>query len=169
MLSFSRTVRAFNLAMGFIAAPFIAIVCAVVLFEVVARYFFHAPTSWAQEVCEYFLCGLVMFGSGFTLRHYGHTRVDIVHSLMSERNKAWVETLVGLVVVVAMLPIIWLGAKIAIEAFVMGDISNSAAGLPLWPAKATVPLGALFLLAQGLSNAVDHINFLVTGHELPQD
>ncbi|MCF8033032.1 MAG: TRAP transporter small permease subunit [Desulfarculaceae bacterium] len=168
MLAFSRTIRAFNMAMGLIAAPFIAVVTAVVLYEVFCRYFFHAPTSWAQEVCEYFLCALVMFGSGYTLRHYGHTRVDILHTHLSPRAKAWLEVFVGFLLILGMLPIIWFGSKVAIEAFMVGDVSSSAAALPLWPAKATVPLGGIFLLTQGLANAVDNINFLRTGQEPPQ-
>ncbi|MCB2227602.1 MAG: TRAP transporter small permease subunit [Desulfarculaceae bacterium] len=168
MLAFSRAVRAFNLAMGFIAAPFIAVVTAVVLYEVFARYFFHAPTTWAQEVGEYFLCGLVMFGSGYTLRHYGHTRVDILHARMSDRSRAWLEIFVAFILVLAMLPIIWFGTKVSVEAFMVGDVSSSAAALPLWPAKATVPLGAIFLLVQGMANAVDNANFLLTGQTPPQ-
>jgi len=168
MLAFSRAIRAMNLAMGLIAAPVIALVTAVVLYEVFARYFFHAPTSWAQEVCEYLLCGLVMFGSGYTLRHYGHTRVDILHAHMSGRVRAWIEIFIGLLLIVAMLPIIWFGAKVSIEAFLVGDVSSSAAALPLWPAKSTVPLGGLFLLTQGAANAMDNVNFLITGSEPPQ-
>ena len=163
MLAFSRAMRLFNVAMGMVAAPLIAAVAAIVLYEVIVRYFFHAPTSWAQEVCEYLLCALVMLGSGYTLSHYGHTRVDILHTHLSPRAQAWVEVLVAAFLVLAMLPIIWLGARIALEAFVVNDLSSSAAALPLWPAKATVPLGALFLLGQGLGNAVEKIHFLING------
>ncbi|BEQ14616.1 TRAP transporter small permease subunit [Desulfoferula mesophila] len=165
MQGFARVIRSLNQVMGFIAAPLIGVVAAIVLYEVIVRYFFHAPTSWAQEVCEYLLCALVMFGSGYTLSHYGHTRVDILYSHMSDRTRAKVEILVGLLLILATSPIIWLGSKVAIEAFVVGDTSSSAAALPLGPAKATVPLGAIFLLLQGLSNAVENLDFLITGRE----
>lgn len=168
MLTFSRVVRSLNQAMGMIAAPLIGVVTIIVLYEVIVRYFFHAPTSWAQEMCEYLLCALVMFGTGYTLSHYGHTRVDILYSHMSERAQARVEILVGVMLIVGMLPIIWLGGRVAIEAFMVGDTSSSAAALPLGPAKATVPLGAVFLLLQGLANAVDNLHFLITGRKPAQ-
>ncbi|MBU1273865.1 MAG: TRAP transporter small permease subunit [Proteobacteria bacterium] len=168
MLAFSKVIKALNLAMGMIAAPLIGVVAVIVLYEVIARYFFHAPTSWAQEVCEYLLCALVMFGTGYTLSHYGHTRVDILYSHMSDKKRAWVEIFVGVLLIIAMLPIIWLGSKVAVEAFMVGDTSSSAAALPLGPAKAAVPLGAIFLLLQGLANAVDSVNFLITGRKPTQ-
>ncbi|MBU1156645.1 MAG: TRAP transporter small permease subunit [Proteobacteria bacterium] len=168
MFTFSRVVRSLNQAMGLIAAPLIGVVAIIVLYEVIVRYFFHAPTSWAQEVCEYLLCALVMFGTGYTLSHYGHTRVDILYSHMSDKARARVEILVGVLLIIAMLPIIWMGGKVAIEAFMVGDTSSSAAALPLGPAKATVPLGAIFLLLQGLANAVENVNFLITGRKPTQ-
>ncbi|MCB2190157.1 MAG: TRAP transporter small permease subunit [Deltaproteobacteria bacterium] len=168
MLTFSRVVRSLNKVMGMIAAPLIGLVAAVVLYEVIVRYFFHAPTSWAQEVCEYLLCALVMFGTGYTLSHYGHTRVDILYSHMSDKARARVEIFVGVLLIIVTLPIIWMGSKVAIQAFVVGDTSSSAAALPLGPAKATVPLGAIFLLLQGLGNAVDNLNFLMTGRKPTQ-
>ncbi len=168
MLAFVKVIRAINKVMGFIAAPLVAMVALIVLYEVIVRYFLQAPTSWAQEVCEYLLCGLVMLGSGYTLSHYGHTRVDILYSHMSDRSRAWVEILVGVTLIIAMLPIIWMGGKVAVEAFLVNDVSSSAAALPLGPAKATVPLGAAFLLLQGLANAADNVNFLITGQKPPQ-
>lgn len=168
MLAFSRGIRAMNAVMGTIAAPLIGVVTIIMLYEVIARYFFHAPTSWAQEVCEYFLCALVMFGAGYTLSHYGHAKVDILYSRMSAKTRARVEIFVGVLLIISMLPIIWMGGCVAVEAFMVGDVSSSAAALPLGPAKAAVPLGAAFLLLQGLANTLDNIIFLITGRKPAQ-
>ena len=165
MLTICRFIKKLNLVMGYISAPLIGVVALITLYEVMVRYFFHDPTSWAQEVCEYVLCALVMLGAGYTLRHYGHTRVDIVHSRLSPTAKAWVEIFTGLFLLVLTMPIIWIGTGIAVESFVVHELAATAAELPLWPSKATVPLGALLLLLQGISNAMENIHFLISGSQ----
>jgi TRAP-type mannitol/chloroaromatic compound transport system permease small subunit len=154
-----------NETIGNVAAPITLLITATVLLEVVARYIFNAPTSWANEVSEYLLCALVMFGGGFALRYHGHTRMDIVHARLSERSCAWVEILTGFLVLTFTGPMIWFGSILALEAFQSGQTSVSAARLPLWPSMAAVPLGAFFMALQGIANALDGVKILT--HETP--
>ena len=163
MLGLVRAVSAVNLVLGRLAAPLILIITVLVLVEVGGRYFFNAPTSWSNEMNQYLLCALVMFGGGYTLRNYGHTRVDILHTRFSDRGKAWVEILTGLLVVMFSLPMIYFGAKLTWHALLSGQTSVSAAQLLLWPSMATVPLGALFLMCQAVANALDAASLLLTG------
>ena len=120
-----------NDAIGNAAAPITVIITAIVLLEVVARYVFNAPTSWANEVSEYLLCALVMFGGGFTLRYHGHTRMDIVHARLRKQTRAWVEIVTGIIVLSVTGPMMWFGSILAFEAFQSGQTSVSAARLPL--------------------------------------
>ena len=46
-------------------------------FEVVMRYVFNRPTGYADQLSEYFLCGIVMMGIAQTFRLGGHVRVEI--------------------------------------------------------------------------------------------
>jgi TRAP-type mannitol/chloroaromatic compound transport system permease small subunit len=149
-----------NETIGNVAAPITLFITAIVLLEVIARYVFNAPTSWANEVSEYLLCALVMFGGGFALRYNGHTRMDIVHARLSERTSAWIEILTGFVVLTFTGPMMWFGSILALEAFQSGQTSVSAARLPLWPSMAAVPLGAFFMALQGIANALDGVKNL---------
>ncbi len=166
MLRLVRAISGLNLALGRVAAPLTLVLTALVLMEVVARYFFNAPTTWSNEMNQYLLCALVMFAGGYTLRNFGHTRVDIIYVRFSERGAAWVEVLTALLVMVFTLPMIYYGAKLSIEALISGQTSVSAAQLPLWPSMATVPLGAAFLLLQGLANGLKGVHYLRTGKAL---
>lgn len=166
MVGFIRAIGKMNLLMGRVAAPITLVITALVLWEVVLRYFFNAPTTWSNEVDQYLLCALAMFGGGYTLKNYGHTRVDIFHVGFGARTRAWVEVATGLFILIFTLPMLWFGGLLSFEALESGQTSVSAAQIVLWPSMATVPLGAAFLLLQGAANALESIWFLRTGKRL---
>lgn len=139
---------------GQVAAPLAGLITLLVLYEVLVRYFLAAPTSWTAEVENYLQIGLVMLGGGYGLYHGGHVRVDVLWRNFSERTKAWVEIITGLIVWVAMLPILYYGAELAWEALETGQTSVTAAEIVLWPSMAAVPVGAALLLLQSLANAI---------------
>lgn len=149
-----------NSVAGELTAPLTLVVTFLVLLEVVTRYFFNAPTSWSNEANQYLLCALVMLGAGYTLRDSHHVRVDIIYASFSERKKALVELTTSVILVVSLIPMIWFGVIVTYEAILSGETSVSAARLPLWPSKATVPIGASLLLLQGIANGLKAIQKL---------
>jgi TRAP-type mannitol/chloroaromatic compound transport system permease small subunit len=52
---------------------------------------------------------------------------------------------------------LWLGIPFFLRSFASGEISSSAGGLIVWPAKLLVPLGFAMLLAQGVSELIKRI------------
>jgi len=168
MSRIARFIGRGNLMLGYAVAPLTLVITGLVLFEVLARAL-RSPTTWANEVNGYLQCALVMLAGGFTLRHYAHTRVDIVFSRFSEKGRAWVEVLTGLAVVVMAAPMFWFGLTLTLEGIATGETSASAAELPLWPSKATVPLGALFIGLQGIGNALDALQVIFPGRRPDQD
>lgn len=154
------------MVLGKMVAPISLVLTGLVLMEVFARYFFNAPTTWSNEVDQYLLCALVMFGGGYTLRKNAHTRVDIIYIRFTDRGMAKIEVLTAILAIIFTLPMIQYGGKLALEALISGQTSVSAAQLPLWPSMATVPLGALFLLLQALANGMKAVHYLKTGETL---
>ena len=169
MKRFIRFINRANEVIGTVSAPLTLIITGLVLLEVTARYLFNAPTTWANEVNQYLLCALVMFGGGYTLSKYSHTRVDILHVRFSRKHQALVEIFIGGCVFIIAAPIFWYGCMLTLEAFHAGQTSVSAAELPLWPSMATVPLGALFLGLQALSNALEAMKTMASPHETAEE
>jgi TRAP-type mannitol/chloroaromatic compound transport system permease small subunit len=165
MRAFIAIVGKINLATGRLVAPLTLIITIFVLWEVLVRYFFNAPTTWSNEVNQYLLCALVMIGAGYTLKNRAHTRVDIIYINMSDARRNWIEILSGLIVLLFCSPMIYFGIKIAYEAYELGETSVSAAQLVLWPSQAMVPLGAFLLALQGLANAMESALSLAGGDE----
>ena len=49
-----------------------------VAYEVIARYFFNAPTEWAYDVTYMLYGAIFMLGAAYTLLKKGHIRTDLL-------------------------------------------------------------------------------------------
>ena len=89
-----------------------------------------------------------LYRTGLAYLRNGHVRIDVVVSRLSPRTTAWIE-LAGLLVFALpyCLVLINYGADFAWKAWVSGEGSESATGLPWrWIAKSIMELGLLLLL-----------------------
>src|SRR5690349_7619170 len=62
------------------------------VYEVVARYFFNAPTVWAYDVTFITYGTFFMLGSAYTLQRSGHIRTDSYYASWSPRTQGMVDT-----------------------------------------------------------------------------
>lgn len=119
------------------------------------RYTFSYSSNAFLEVQWYMFGALVLLGASHTLRMNEHVRVDLVYGSLSERAQVWVD-IVGLILF--FLPVViyltWLSAPLFWQSFRAGEVSNSAGGLIVWPAKLMIPLGFGMLALQGLSELI---------------
>lgn len=67
----------------------------VVLTVVVTRYFLQVGSIALQESVTYLHATIFLLGIGYTLRHGGHVRVDIFYRQFSDRRKAIVDLVGG--------------------------------------------------------------------------
>jgi TRAP-type mannitol/chloroaromatic compound transport system permease small subunit len=156
-----RMINTISLAIGKLVAPLTAVITGLVFYEVICRYFLNAATTWTAEVENYLQITIVMLGGAYGLSHGGHVRVDVLHQHFKERTKALVDIFTALLVMLISFPMIWFGGRIALEAFLTGQTSSSAAELTLWPSMATVPAGAALLALQSLALASSAIKRLL--------
>jgi len=98
---------------------------------VVMRYVFDAGFIWLQESVIWMHATVFMVGAAYTLRHEEHVRVDVFYRDMSQRRRAWVDTL-G--VLFFLLPLCGLLAvksfDFAITSWSMQEASRESGGMP---------------------------------------
>ncbi len=70
-------VDSLNEWIGRIAAYSLYVLFAVMLFDVIARYAFNAPTQFAFELTLFIFSYACLLGGGYVLLHRGHVNVDI--------------------------------------------------------------------------------------------
>ncbi len=129
-------------------ALFTLLIMMALLREIVGRYFLNAPTTWANEINQYLLCGLTMFGGAYCVLTDGHIRVDILWRRFSTRTKALVELITSVFPLAFLGVVFWLGVQESAAALVHDQRSMTLLELPLFPPLVTVPLGVGLMLIQ---------------------
>ena len=130
------------------------------VYEVIARYFFNAPTDWSFELSYMLYGAYFILGVAYTLQAREHIAIDIVYVKFSPKVKAIVE-LVGYVILFfpAMAVLFYYGIVQAFSSWSTQETSTYSAWMPLlYPLKAMLPLGILLLLLQGVAEFVKLLN-----------
>jgi len=128
-------------------------VIAAMVYEVVARKLFVAPTDWAYDASRMFSGAMFMLGAGYALMRGVHIRADFLYRNWSPRTQALVDAALYLLFYFpAMLFFLWISTDYTIKAWVSWERSmDTTLMAPLAPARTAMPLGALFLLLQGVA------------------
>ena len=127
-----------------------------VSYEVIARYFFHAPTIWSFDV-TYMLYGTIfMLGAAYALHKGAHIRTDFFYDKWTVKTKGMVDSISYIVFFFPSI-IMLLGASWseAWYAYTIHETSEQTPWRPiLWPYKSVVPLTCVLLLIQGVSEVI---------------
>jgi TRAP-type mannitol/chloroaromatic compound transport system permease small subunit len=142
----------------------------VVFYEVVSRYFFDAPTIWAYDLSYMLYGALFMLGAAFALRRGAHIRTDMLWDKFSDTTKGKIDFYAYILFFFpGMILLFTTSIDDAWHAFTIGELSEQTPWRPyLWPIKSVVPLTALLLLIQGVSEILKSWYMMRTGREFEQ-
>jgi TRAP-type mannitol/chloroaromatic compound transport system permease small subunit len=143
----------------------IALLTAVVVYDVTMRWLFRAPTQWAFDV-SYILYGtLFMMAGAYTLSRNGHVRGDIYYRNWPVKRQAAVDlTLYVLFFFPGMLALLVSGIEFANMSRLFNERSPFQPGGPIiWPFKYMIPLAGFFMLLQGIVEVIRCVQALSTG------
>jgi len=139
----------------------------VVFYEVVSRYFFNDPTIWAYDLSYMLYGALFMLGAAFALRRGAHIRTDMLWEKFSNTTKGKIDFYAYILFFFpGMILLFTTSIDDAWHAFAFGELSEQTPWRPhLWPLKSVVPLTALLLLIQGVSEILKSWYMMRTGRE----
>ncbi|MEO0821857.1 MAG: TRAP transporter small permease [Pseudomonadota bacterium] len=135
------------------AAAFVA-AGAMLTYEVVARYFFTAPTIWAAELSQLCLIWGSLLAMPWALAARRHIAVDAVVGLLPGSARRVTEAIAMAVVAAFAAVAAWYGWAIFADSFSRGRTTGSMLDLPSWIAELAVPLGFGLLVVQALIELV---------------
>ncbi|HUL96864.1 MAG TPA: TRAP transporter small permease subunit [Usitatibacter sp.] len=127
------------------------------------RKIFNYSSNAFLEAQWYLFSAVFLLCAGYTLLKNEHVRIDVIAGRFSPKTQAWMDILGTIFFLLPMaLLILYLSWPVFVQKFVSGEISGSAGGLIVWPARLLMPVGFLLLILQGLSELVKRVAF-VTG------
>ncbi|MGC8967201.1 MAG: TRAP transporter small permease subunit [Thermus sp.] len=164
LLALSRAIDALNEGVGRFNVWLVLIVTLLSAGNALMRYAFHYSSNAYLEAQWYLFALIFLWGAGWTLKHNGHVRVDVIYSKLPKRAQLWIDLLGTLFFLLPMVGLVlWLSWPIVLESLKIREMSPDAGGLPRWPIKLAVPVGLALLGLQGISELIKRIAAL-TGH-----
>jgi TRAP-type mannitol/chloroaromatic compound transport system permease small subunit len=160
-----RALDAFAERTGWLVAWLIVPLIGAMVYEVVARYLFRAPTIWAHDVSYMLYGAFFMLGGAYTLRHNGHIRTDFLYNKFGVRGQAFVDAVAYLFLFFpAFAVFLWLGWGNFVESWRLDERATTSPWMaPLYPFRAVMPVAAALLLVQGFSETLKSLYALFTG------
>ena len=160
-----RAIDGFTRWTGWLCAWLIVPLVVGVTFEVISRYGFNRPTIWAYDLSYMLYGSLFMLGTAYALLKGAHIRTDLFWEKFSDRTKGWIDLVAYLAFFFPGLIMLFLSSLDgALYSFDLGETSELTAWRPpIWPFKAVVPLAALLLLIQGVSELLKSWHAARTG------
>ena len=147
---FSRGVTAINTLTGYLSGVLIVICSAVLVFEVVVRYWLGWATDWEIEMSIMLLIVATFMSAAFTQASRGHVGIEVLDALLSPRANRWRSVLGDILSMAVCIFIAWHAWKFFHEAWSDGKMSNTAWAPKLWPAYLCMALGMTMLSLQML-------------------
>lgn len=134
-------------------------------FEVIARYFFNAPTIWAEELSRLLFVFATLLAAPALLRQNAHIRVTALTALMGLGAQRLMRLAALGFVIAFCCVLVWYGKDAPFNSYARGRTSGSMLDIPAWWAQSAVPLAFALL---GVQATVEFIRCAL-GAPLPPD
>ena len=131
-----------------------------VAYDVMMRYAFHNSSIGMQEVEWHLFAIIILFGTGYALRHNAHVRVDFLYDSFSYKTKAMINIVGTLLFLIPLALLITYGSyNFVMDAYTTGEISEDPGGLThRWIIKGMIPLAFTFLIFCAVNYILSNIN-----------
>ncbi len=158
LLALSRVIDRINEAIGKTVSWAILVAILVSAGNAVVRKTFNMSSNAWLELQWYLFGAAFMLAAAYTLKQNEHIRIDIVYGLFSRRVQHWIDLLGHLLFLMpfVILMIFYFVPYVGLS-YRSGEMSASAGGLILWPAKALLLVGFIQLFFQGISEIIKKI------------
>jgi len=136
-----------------LCAACVLAIAAIVIYEIVMRTVFNAPTIWVQEVAVYLLLATAFLGFAPTLAAGQHIRIDILSNRFGARTRAALECMFNLAIAAFAALVVWGGSQMLLQSLRFGRKSLTLLEVPVWIPQLLVPIGGCLLMLSALHAA----------------
>jgi TRAP-type mannitol/chloroaromatic compound transport system permease small subunit len=161
LLLLARRIDALTERVGKAALWLVLVVVLVSSGNAVMRYTINYSSNALLEI-QWYLFGMIFLScAGYTFLRNEHVRIDLISDRLSRRAQTWIDIFGILFFLMPMaIAIMVLSWPVFVQALQSNEMSNSAGGLLVWPARLMIPAGFFLLILQACSELIKRVGFL---------
>ena len=167
MTALADVIDRLTAAIGRAAAWCVVFVVVVQFAVVLLRYALGIGSIWLTESIIYAHAALFTLAAAWTLAENGHVRVDVFYADAPPRRKALIDLLGALLLLLPFaVALAWLSLPYVARSWAILERSRETSGIPaVFLLKTLIPLFALLLALQGISQAIRAVAVLRAGSD----
>jgi len=117
-------------------------------YEVVMRYFFNSPTSWAIDFSGYMQYAIVMLGAAWVLKRNGHTKIDLLSAQLKGKKQTILNAITSSIGLLTCTVFFWEGLTATWQAYQRHEFLYREIEIPVAPLFVIFPISFLLLCIQ---------------------
>jgi TRAP-type mannitol/chloroaromatic compound transport system permease small subunit len=150
-----RSIQAVSRIFGYAAAGLVLLLIVLMIYEVIVRYLFSAPTVWGYEITTWVMGATFVLAIAYALLTDSHVRIDFLHDWLGERARHGFDLLGYAIVLPLLVWLTWGLWDYWYGAFKTAEKSGQSAWNPLvWPFRLVLFLGVLAWTLQTTAEVV---------------
>jgi len=148
-----KSIDTFIEYIGRLTALVLVLLTLLVVYDAFSRYLFHAGSIALQELEWHFFDVVILLGISYALKEGSHVRVDIFYASFSPRNKAIIDLLSQIFLILPFsFLVLYMGYDFVLQSFIQLEGSSDPGGLPYrYIVKSLMLLSFSFLILQSVS------------------
>jgi TRAP-type mannitol/chloroaromatic compound transport system permease small subunit len=154
-----RAIDRMSVALGGVAAAIVILLVILMLYDVVMRYAFNAPTVWGNDINTWLMGASFILSIAYAMSTDSHVRVDLLYN-DATKHRMRVVDLIGFTLLV--LPTVsWITWGLFghfLEALKSGERSGTGGWNPIvWPFRLVLFVGFMMLTIQIIAEIVKRV------------
>jgi len=122
----------------------LGIMVVLVTYQVIARYFFNAPSTMAETLAQYMFVWIIMYGSSYTFGLREHLEISVLKDKLPPKARFLDDMLIDIVLVLFALGVMGCGG-FALTKQQMG-VTDAALQIPMGVIYSAIPINAILIL-----------------------
>ncbi len=139
---------------GHLGVLMVIFIAAVLSYEAIARYFFHAPTQWTQDISITMQVWFTYLGMALVLKEGKMIRITALLAVAPAWVRYACEALALIIILLFSIMATVKGWDVVIDSFRLGRRQPTMLALPNWIAEIPVVLGFALLALQSLAELI---------------
>ena len=165
MFKIDRGIDALNEKVGYYGSLLVLPLIGVVSWEVMMRYGFDAPTSWAFELTVFLYGVHYSLALAYAHKHNTHVAIDVFEARLRERPRLILRIFTNLVLFIPTIGLLtYYSCIMAATSWQQWEHASSSWAPAVYPYKTLLAIGFVLFLLQGVAKLIQDIRSLKTTH-----